>query len=370
VKVVIAGGGTAGHVYPALALAQVLAEEHRAAVSFIGTTGGIEARLVPEAGFPFTAVRALPLHRELSLRAVAAPLTAVRSVAECSPVVADADVVVGVGGYVSVPAVLAAWRARRPVVVHEQNAVPGLANRLFARRARVVCASFAESVALLPSGARTVVTGNPVRRTIACVPARRSELRREAIAALDLDDHRRTALIFGGSQGALRIDRAVVGALDALSHRADLQLVVLTGSTHLGDVRAAAARPMDLRVRALAFLDRMELAYAAADVVLARSGATTVAELTVSGLASLLVPYPHATGNHQEANARALERAGAASIIPDRVLSPELLARRLTRLLEDEPALRRMRANAEAWSRPEAADALAAEVAAAGRRSR
>jgi UDP-N-acetylglucosamine--N-acetylmuramyl-(pentapeptide) pyrophosphoryl-undecaprenol N-acetylglucosamine transferase len=366
VRIVIAGGGTAGHVVPALAIARTLVDEHGASVHFIGTPDGLESRLVPSAGFPFTSVDAVPLRRELSTRALLAPIAAVRSIGDCAPVVAGADVVIGVGGYASVPAVLASWWARRPVVLHEQNAVPGLANRLLARRSAVVCASFAESIPLLPR-TRTVVTGNPVREAVLDVPRRRAELRGEAHSTLGLAEERRTVLVFGGSQGALSIDRAVAGAARILRARSDLQLLVLTGRSHLREVSEPSPGDGALRVIAVPFLDRMELAYAAADLVVARAGATTIAEVAVCGLAAILVPYPYATGNHQEANARALERAGAATIVPDRALSAELLARRVTTLVEDDVALERMRANAARWARPDAARAVAREVVAARR---
>jgi UDP-N-acetylglucosamine--N-acetylmuramyl-(pentapeptide) pyrophosphoryl-undecaprenol N-acetylglucosamine transferase len=362
VRVVIAGGGTAGHVTPALALGRALVDEHGADVRFLGTATGPEALLVPAAGFAFTAVEAKPFVRRPSLASLSAPVAAVRSIAACASLVRAADVVVGVGGYASVPAVLAAWRAKRPSVLHEQNAVPGLANRLLARRAGVVCVSFAESAALLPKRTPTVVTGNPVRREILAVPAGREALASLAFGELDLDPSRRTVLIFGGSQGALRIDQVAVGAMELLRDRSDLQLLVLTGPTHLAEVAAAARGMPALLVRAIPFLQRMDLAYAAADVVVARAGATTIAEVTVCGLASILIPYPHATANHQEANARAVERAGASTMVLDRVLRPELLVRRMTALLDDEPRLARMRRCASAWSRPDAAESLAEQV--------
>ena len=362
-RVVIAGGGTAGHVLPAIAIARALVDDHGAAVQFVGTSDGVESRLVPDAGFAFTPVPAVPLRRELSVRALAAPAVAVRSIATCTPIVAAADAVVGVGGYASVSAVLASWRAGRPVVLHEQNAVPGLANRLLARRAVVVCASFAESIPLLPRRTPTVVTGVPVRGAVLEVPERRQELRGEALATLGLADGRRTVLVFGGSQGALTIDRAVADSVRLLRDRADLQLLVLTGPRHLHEVGASSGVDGELAVQTFPFLDRMELAYAAADVVVARAGATTIAEVTVCGLPAILVPYPHATGDHQDANARALERAGAAIIVPDRALSGELLARRIASVLEDEEGLAGMRANAARWARPDAARAVAGEVA-------
>jgi UDP-N-acetylglucosamine--N-acetylmuramyl-(pentapeptide) pyrophosphoryl-undecaprenol N-acetylglucosamine transferase len=362
-RVVIAGGGTAGHVFPAIAIGRALAARHGADVCFVGTDAGVESRLVPEAGLAFTAVRATPLRRELSLRAARAPLDAVRSIGSCMPLVAAADAVVGVGGYASAPAALAAWRARVPLVLHEQNAVPGLANRVLARGARSACLSFVESAELLPRRTRTVVTGNPVRRSILCVPADRAALRREAVDELALGPGRRTVVILGGSQGAVHLDEAAVGAMRRLVDHADLQMIVLTGPANLQPVADAVDRSAPLLVRPIAFLDRMELAYAAADLVVARAGASSIAEVAACGLPSILVPYPHATGHHQEANARALERAGAASIVPDGALDGDLLAERIVDALEDDGRLARMGERAATWARPDAAEAVADEVA-------
>jgi UDP-N-acetylglucosamine--N-acetylmuramyl-(pentapeptide) pyrophosphoryl-undecaprenol N-acetylglucosamine transferase len=360
-KVVIAGGGTAGHVSPAIALAQELAASGHD-ILMVGTADGLEARLFPEAGFRFAPIEALPLTRRVSARMLRAPVVALRSIRACRPLVAGADVVVGMGGYVSAPPVLAARRLRRPVVLHEQNAVPGLANRLLARGARAVALSFADAASRLPRGVRTVVTGDPVRASILAVPAGRDALRAEALAALDLEAGRATVMVTGGSLGALHLNQTVAAALEHLRDRSDLQLVVLTGPRHLATVREPAAREMPLRVRAVPYLDRMELAYAAADVVVARAGANTVAELTVCGLASILVPYPHATNDHQTANARELERAGAAELLPDAELRPDDLADRIARLVDDAPRRARMAAAAAAWARPNAAADLAALV--------
>jgi UDP-N-acetylglucosamine--N-acetylmuramyl-(pentapeptide) pyrophosphoryl-undecaprenol N-acetylglucosamine transferase len=365
-RVVIAGGGTAGHVFPALALARRLAHPHGIEVTFAGTGAGIEARLVPAAGLPFTIVEAKPLVRSLSPGALAAPLALLRSVGACRPLVVGADVVVGMGGYVSGPVVLAALRARRPVVLHEQNAVPGLANRLFSRRARATALSFAEAAGRLPRRARTVVTGNPVRDEVLRVNEDRDALRKEAVAELDLDPDRRTVLVFGGSQGALHVDRAAVGACRLLAGRDDLQLVLLTGRPHLREVQRSLPAGTPLQIRAIGFLDRMELAYAVADLVVARAGATSIAEITACGLPSLLIPYPHATGRHQEANARAVQRAGGASLLLDDRLTDASLAERVVNLVDHRERLQAMAERSRAWGRPDAAEALAAVVFEAG----
>lgn len=360
-NVVIAGGGTAGHVFPAIALAQELAGSgHR--TTFLGTANGLESRLVAEAGLPFVAIEAAPLTRRASPALARAPVIAMRSIGACRQHVVRADVVVGMGGYVSVPPVLAARRERRPVVLHEQNALPGLANRILSRGARIVALSFADAAARLPRGVRTAVTGNPVRARILEVPAHREALRAEALDALDLEAGRTTVLVFGGSLGALHVNRTVAGAIGHLRSRADLQLLILTGPRHLDVVGGAAAEAMPLRVRVLPFLDRMELAYAVADAAVARAGATSIAELAVCGLASILIPYPHATANHQDANARELERAGAAVVVADADLRADDLAARIARLVDDVPRRTSMAAHATGWSTPHAAAALAAVV--------
>ena len=363
-NVLIAGGGTAGHVFPAVALARELASrEHD--VRFAGTSSGQESHLVREAGFPFVAVEAKPLERAVSVRAVTAPFVAVRSVKTCRPLVEAADVVVGMGGYVSVPVALAALRARRPLVLHEQNAVPGLANRTFARPARTVALSFAEARRAFPRRARTLVTGNPVRPQILAVPADRDRLSKEAFDQLDLDPERRTVVVFGGSQGALHVDRAAVVALSSIA-RPELQALVLTGPAHVESIRATLPKEAWPWVRVVGYLDRMELAYAVADVIVARAGATTIAEVAVCGLPSILIPYPYATGRHQEANARALQRAGASTMVLDDELDGELLGDRIAWLLDDDERRRSMGERATAWSRPDAAAALADAVIEAG----
>jgi UDP-N-acetylglucosamine--N-acetylmuramyl-(pentapeptide) pyrophosphoryl-undecaprenol N-acetylglucosamine transferase len=361
-RVVVAGGGTAGHVFPGLALARALKERGHE-VSFAGTERGLEARLVPAAGFEFHVVEASPFVRRLSVAALRAPIVALRAVRRSRDLVSGADVVVGMGGYVSVPAVVGARRLRIPAVLHEQNAVPGLANRVLSRVASSVGLSFAAAASLFPRSVhgRLVVTGNPVREEILRVPADRAALSKEGRRELGLEEGRRTVVIFGGSQGALHVDRAAAGACRLLQARADLQVLLIAGPAHLDLVRRAlpAMPGTAILVRAVGYLDRMDLAYACADLVVARAGATTIAELTAVGLPALLIPYPYATGRHQEANARALQRAGGASVLLDDQLTAETLAGRIESLIDHDERLRAMSERSRAFGRPDAADRLA-----------
>jgi len=332
----------------------------------VGRAGGQESRLIPAAGFRLVTVESRPFVRRLSLAALVAPVAALRAARRARRLVRGADVAVGMGGYTSVPLAVAAWRERVPLVLHEQNAVPGLANRLASRWARAVALSFAEAAPRFPRRARTVVTGNPVRDAIARVGPERDALAAEAREKLGLEDGRRTVVVFGGSQGALHLDRAAAGAVPLLGEREDLQLLIITGPAHVDEVERRLPRTAPLPVRTVPFVERMELVYAAADLAVARAGAGTIAELTVAGIPALLIPYPYATGDHQEANARALQRAGGAAVLLDDQLEPEILAERMLEMLEPV-RLKAMGERAAAFGKPNAAEALADLVADAAR---
>lgn len=357
-RVLIAAGGTAGHVFPGLAVAARLRDRHGADVTFVGRAGGQEASLVPGAGFPLATVEATPFERRLSLSTLRAPFIALRASRRVRGMLRGVDVAVGMGGYASVALSLAARGARVPLVLHEQNAVPGLANRLGSRWAHVVALSFGEARARLPRRARTVVTGNPIRDAVLEVRDHRASLAADAAEAFGLANDRRTVVIFGGSQGALHLNRAIVDAVRFLADRDDLQLLVLTGRAHHEAVARRVPTTPGLLVRTRPYVERMELVYAMADLIVSRSGAGTIAEVTACGLPALLVPYPYATARHQEANARALVRAGGAGMLLDDQLSGRLLAERIESML-DPARLRAMRQMSERFGRPDAADVLA-----------
>lgn len=356
-KVVMSGGGTAGHVFPALAVAELLrASGHD--VRFVGSSTGQEASLVPAAGFAFTPVRVASAQTRVSLhtaRALWMSLAAARAV---RPLVRAADVVVGIGGYASAPAILAARRSRTPIVLVEQNGVPGVVNRIAARWARVVATTFDATADRLPAGTRVVRTGNPVRRQIVEVPGARADRRAQALELFGLDDERRTLSVFGGSQGARQLDRTVAEMIGELRRRGDLQVLVATGPAHVHEVAPTERVAGDLLVRVVGFIERMDLALAASDVAVARAGSGTIAELATCGVPSILVPYPHATENHQEANAREVERAGGARVLLESAMSPAILADRVTSLLADEASREAMRTAMLAWARPDAGERI------------
>lgn len=365
---VVAGGGTAGHVVPALATARALvARGHPAAgIHFVGSERGLEARLVPAAGLSITLLPGRGLARRLTPANVGAVLGLARAAARALVLLARLRpaVVLSVGGYASVACAAAAAVLRVPLVVHEQNAVPGLANRLAGRLARASAVSFPGT--RLP---RAVLTGNPVRPEVAAVdrsPAGRAAAR----AALGLPSAGVVVAAFGGSLGARRINDAVLGLARDWSGRPGVAVYHVVGARDWPAVAAAlpAARPGGLVHTAVEYEDRMPDLLAAADVCVCRAGGTTVAELAVAGVPAVLVPYPAAPHDHQTANAAALVAAGAAVLVPDPELTAGRLAEVLGPLLEDPDRLDAMGAAARRLGRPDAAERVAALVEAHARR--
>lgn len=367
--ILLVGGGTAGHVLPAVATAGALRRlRPDLTVAFAGLSGSLEERIVAGAGATFHTIEAVPLPRRPSRALLRVAPRLLRSLRSARELLAreQVRVVVTFGGYVALPVSLAA-RNRIPLVLHEQNSRPGLANRLASRAADHVAVTFASSADQLRARGRVHVTGNPVQERLRDldVVARRHDAR----LRLGLDPVRPVLLAFGGSQGARSINRAMTGALDAW-RALGLQVVHVTGRQ---DHEEASSRWRDVGVdplagiddaaapvvRVLPYLDDMADAYAAADLVVGRAGATTIAELTVLGIPSVLVPYPHATAQHQQANAEALRRAGAASVIDDAALSPDTLATAVGAIVGDAGRAGAMSLAARAWGRPEAAEAVA-----------
>jgi undecaprenyldiphospho-muramoylpentapeptide beta-N-acetylglucosaminyltransferase len=360
---VIAGGGTAGHALPAVAIGRALVEAGHppSAIHFVGSRRGIEGRLVPEAGFSITLLPGRGVARQFTLGSmarnvgavaglVAATVQAIVLVARRRPAV-----IISVGGYASVPCVAAAVLLRVPLLVAEQNAVPGAANRIAARFARAAATSFEGTD--LP---RAVVTGNPVRPEVATV-TRDTAARAAGRTALGLPGDGTVVAAFGGSLGSRRINEAVAELASMWADRTGLAVLHIVGQRDW-DVFAGRDQALPaggLCYRQVCYEDRMNLVYAAADVAVCRAGASTVAELAAAGLPAVLIPLPGAPGDHQTANARALVDAGAARIIPDQELTAARLADELDDVLADPATLARMSVAARSVARPDAAARVA-----------
>lgn len=356
-KVVIAGGGTAGHVNPALALARALSTDE---VTFAGTDRGAEATLVPEAGYQLEIIEVRGFDRSKPTSIVSTGVQALRATKQAKELLrrTNAEVVVGMGGYVSLPACAAALRLRLPVVLHEQNIVFGLANRLCRPFARTIGVSFEDT--LDRAGRKGVLVGNPVSPDIVNID--HDNDRRRAYERFDLDPERKTLLVFGGSQGAQRINEAALGLTSEWAERDDVQILHIAGRGAAQAFVEQARQRLGsgkLIYRVLGYVDEMVLAYAVADLALCRGGATTVAELGVVGLPSIVVPYPYHRDRQQERHGRVLERAGAAIVLPDQDTTQERVAETAGELLADDGRLKDMREGALGVGRPKAAAALA-----------
>ena len=359
---VIAGGGTGGHAVPAIAIGRALVERGhpRDSIHFVGSARGIERRMVPAAGFSITLLPGRGIARRLTIDNVGAAAGLVTALVRAVFLLRRLrpSVVVTVGGYASVACAAAATLLRIPVVVAEQNAAPGLANRLAGRFAKACAVSFPGTP--LP---RAVVTGNPVRPEIAAVD--RSPAGRErARAALGIPEGRAVIAVAGGSLGARRINQAALGLASQWAARSDVALRHVVGERDF-DWAASSAPEIPrggLCYQQVKFEDRMDLLLSAADLTVQRAGASTVAELAVAGVPSILVPLPGAPGDHQTLNARSLLEAGAAVVIADPELDAGRLAEETSRLMGDPALLESMGIAAKALGRPDAAASVAALV--------
>jgi UDP-N-acetylglucosamine--N-acetylmuramyl-(pentapeptide) pyrophosphoryl-undecaprenol N-acetylglucosamine transferase len=349
-RVVIVGGGTGGHIYPGIAVAQELRRwDRRARIVFIGSRGGLERDIVAREGYRHFEIASSGLvHRQWQQQVLAVGHTlqgfgqAIRILRRLQP-----QVVLGLGSYVSGSVILAASVLGIPRLIHEQNVIPGLTNRLLGRIVNRVAVSFEASVGHFPKG-KAVVTGNPVRPAICQVRARTHE-----------PNGRFHLLVFGGSQGAHHLNVAMLEALHQLTGiQEHLWTVHQTGAndvTSVQKVYAEAGYPGTVH----AYIQDMAAEYSAADLVICRAGATTVAELTVTGKAALLVPFPHATHDHQEHNARTLAGVGAAELIQDQTLSGSLLADRIRHYLSHPEDVAHMAQRCLELGRPDAATRVA-----------
>lgn len=348
-RMAVAGGGTGGHLFPGIAVAEAFRDRNpRNAVCFVSRGNALERSVLGKAGFPLFCVSAGPIKgRSLPHR--------LRSVSQLGVGVFQSlgvlarfrpHLVLGVGGYASAPVVSAAWMMGLPVTLHEQNRLPGVTNRMLSRLASRVYLTFGGSAGHFPAG-KCLVTGNPVRRSLRTRPA----------AGATRTDDRFTVLVVGGSQGAHRINLAVLEALEALPEPTRYRFVHQTGHSDAAHVEQGY-RLRHVEAQVAPFIDDMAAVYAEADVVLCRAGATTVAELTVMGKPAVFVPFPFAADDHQVRNAQSLAEEGAAEMILEKDLSGPVLARRLESLRARPERLAQMAERAQRLGRPEAAEAI------------
>ena len=347
---VMAAGGSGGHLFPAVAVAdEFVSRMPDSEVTFIGSEGGLESKVIPKEGYSIKFIKAegylgrSPLGKASSALKMLGSLLASRSILKA----AGPDVVVGSGGYVSVGPVLAARSLGIPTVIMEQNMVPGMANKFLARFAGAVAVTYHESMSFFPRD-KTYLTGNPIR------PAIMSGSRADGLGLFSLHEDRVTVLVLGGSSGARNINNLMLGALNnMLDVREQVQFLHQTGEQDYEGVRRAY-RKLDYAAMVSPFIYQMAESYAAADLVVSRAGATTLAELTALGKPSILIPYKYA-GGHQEFNAIKLQETGACRLLNEQALSGEELAASIKELVVSEDARAEMSKQSRALGRPEAA---------------
>jgi UDP-N-acetylglucosamine--N-acetylmuramyl-(pentapeptide) pyrophosphoryl-undecaprenol N-acetylglucosamine transferase len=353
--ILIAGGGTGGHVYPAIAIADAIrAREPEARVVFAGTQDRLEARAVPDAGYALHPITAQGVQREWSMQNLAVPVALLKGLVQSWRLVGtlDPDVAVGTGGYVAGPVLLAAWMRGRPLLIQEQNAYAGVTNRLLALLAARIHLAFEEAEAWVPAS-RAAVSGNPTRAAL------RDADRGEARRALGLPEDARVLLVFGGSLGSEALNDAMEAHHTDILADDTVHVIWQTGPRYIDAIRERIEPHPRLRMQA--YIDRMDRAYAAADLALCRAGAITCSELMVTGTPSVLVPSPNVVADHQTKNARSMERGGAAQLLSEEELEAQA-AEVVRSLLADDDIRARMADAARTMARPDAADTIARDV--------
>lgn len=329
-RVIIAGGGTGGHLFPGIALAEELINRDISSkdeIVFVGTEYGIEARVIPKESYQLRLIRAQGFVGKSFFNKIKAVINlslgffdSLRIIKQVNP-----QIVVGIGGYASLPTVLSAKFKGLPTIILEQNSIPGLANKLLSNIVDAIAVTYQESISFLPEQ-KTYLTGNPIRKNI----IKKDRLLSHSI--FSLDPERFTVFIFGGSAGASSINRAVSEALNYIEDlRQNIQFIHQTGTKDFNALRESYRR-LDFKAYVAQFIYEMSDAYSAADLIICRAGATTLAELTAIGRAAILIPYPYSAGGHQEANARKLADMGAAKIILDKELNGESLSKTIREL--------------------------------------
>lgn len=346
-RVIIAGGGTGGHVIPALAIAQQLKKQFAAEVLFIGTARGIETRLVPQAGFPLELIQVGALKNVSLMTRAKTMFDLPRALWTSGRIVSDfrPDVVIGVGGYASGPAMIAAIRRRIPTLAFEPNVVPGFANRIVARFVSAAAVHFEETCDYFHNAK---VTGVPVRAAFFQIAPKAQGTS--------------TLLVFGGSQGAHAINQAMIESLPGLRAKIPaIHIIHQTGQRDFDSVQAAY-QSAGISGEVHNFIDDMPATFSSADLLVCRSGASTVGEITAAGKPAIFVPFPRAADDHQNKNARALERAGAAVVVEESNLEAAYLVDTIVALLSDRARLRGMSEAAKSLAHPKAVEEIAEMV--------
>ncbi|WP_114778695.1 undecaprenyldiphospho-muramoylpentapeptide beta-N-acetylglucosaminyltransferase [Botryobacter ruber] len=357
-RVIISGGGTGGHIYPAIAIAnQLKAVQPDAEILFVGAIGRMEMTRVPEAGYKIVGLWISGLQRRLTLDNISFPLKVISSIRASHKIIKDfkPDAVVGVGGYASGPLLYAATSRGIPALIQEQNSYAGITNKLLAKRVNKICVAYPGMENFFPQE-KLVFTGNPVRSDI----MGSQEKRREALLHFGLTSEKKTILVIGGSLGARTLNHSIAAGLEQLV-QAGHQLIWQTGKAFYPEAKELEKPWVEKGIRAFDFIKRMDLAYAAADIVISRAGALSISELCLVAKPAILVPSPNVVADHQTKNALALVQQGAAQLVRDQE-SVEKLVPAALQLLQDEKEQQRLAQEIQKLAKPAAAAEIVNEL--------
>jgi len=353
-KVIISGGGTGGHVYPAIAIANALKKKLPSVeILFVGANGKLEMEKVPRAGYKIEGLDVVGFHRKKLWRNIGFPWKLYKSLRRAKKIIDNfgPDIVVGVGGYASGPVLKQAQRKNIPTVIQEQNSYPGITNKLLGKHASLICVAYDHMERFFPKD-KIVITGNPVRTDLVVAEEKIST----AYTYFNLDSNEQTTLIFGGSLGARSLNNAVHNSFDFLKKNADTQFIWQVGSLYYEEfVETQTAQLSNVQVKA--FIDRMDYAYAVADTVVCRAGALTISELALVAKPAILIPSPNVSEDHQTKNAQALEKIDAAVLVRDDEIHK--WESELKDLLTDKEKRKRLSKHIKKYSKPDAAEQIA-----------
>lgn len=338
-RIIIAGGGTAGHINPGIAVAKYIKQKHpEAEILFTGTKNGLETRLVPREGFKLKLITVRGFKRKLSLDNIKTIMELIRGMVQSAEIIRKfkPDIVLGTGGYVCGPVLLMASLMKIPTLIHEQNAFPGITNRILMRFVDIVAISFTESEKFMKAKGKVVFTGNPVRNEMF------GKDRRKSREKLGLNRQESLVVVYGGSRGAEKVNREVVNMLKYHFKQGEFKLIFATGNKRYDNIKKLLGGIKHSGVKIIPYIYEMADVLTAADLVVCRAGAMTVSELTAVGTPAILIPSPNVTENHQEYNAEALKKRGASVIIHEKDLNGELLYNQVISLLEDKEQMSKM----------------------------
>lgn len=357
-RVLISGGGTGGHVYPAIAIANAIKDKDPSAeILFVGAQGKLEMEKVPAAGYPIKGLWISGFQRKLSMRNLSFPFKLASSLYRARKIIKDykPDVAVGVGGYASGPILQVASMMKIPTLIQEQNSYPGITNKILAKRVNRICVAYDGMERFFPSN-KIIFTGNPVRRDLYDIQINREE----AKASFGIDNDHKTVLIFGGSLGARRINESVEGAFDMIKRHSEINYIWQVGKMYFDEYSCGVVAALP-NITVLPFIERMDYAYAAADAVVCRAGALTISEIALINKPAVLIPSPHVAEDHQTKNAMALVNNDAALMVRNAEAKEKMIPT-ILELLSDEKLQQDLVGNLKKMGRPNATSEIADEI--------